>query len=167
MPSPRYLIRRLLSAGVCIPLLLSLAACNTGNAPIGLLGKPAPPLHIASHPLQSLRGRVVVLNFWASWCAPCLEEFPALEALQKQMPGITVLAVSFDTSQEAYQRFLRVHNITLRTAFDTTGRSNQAFGTTMPPETWVIDPRGIIRRRFIGARNWTSPEIENFLRAIK
>lgn len=133
---------------------------------MGLIGKPAPALNLPDHPLQALRGRVVVLNFWASWCAPCLEEFPSLQALQQQMPGITVLAVSFDKSRPAYDTFLQRHRIDLRTALDTTGRSNAAYGTAMPPETWVIDPHGIIRRRFIGPQDWTSPEIENYLRAI-
>ena len=110
---------------------------------------------------------MVVLNFWASWCAPCLEEFPSLAALQHDMPGITVLAVSFDQDPEAYARFLGRHPFPIRTALDTSGRSNQAFGTTRPPETYIIDPHGNIRRRFIGAQDWTSPEIEDYLRALQ
>jgi cytochrome c biogenesis protein CcmG/thiol:disulfide interchange protein DsbE len=162
---PRSLSRVVLAVTACI-FLCAFTACNRGKVPLGLIGKPAPALYLAGHPLQALRGRVVVLNFWASWCAPCLEEFPALEALQQQIPGITVLAVSFDKTQQAYDTFLQRHRIDLRTALDTTGRSNAAYGTLMPPETWVIDPSGIIRRRFIGPQDWTSPEIESYLRAI-
>jgi thiol-disulfide isomerase/thioredoxin len=167
--SRRALLRAvpsILSWLLALGAAFSFTACNSGDAPLGLIGKPAPSLNLADHPLRQLRGRVVVLNFWASWCAPCLEEFPSLEALQQQMPGITVLAVSFDTSQKAYDTFLQHHRIDLRTALDTTGRSNAAYGTAMPPETWVIDPQGIIRRRFIGPQDWTSPEIESYLRAI-
>jgi cytochrome c biogenesis protein CcmG/thiol:disulfide interchange protein DsbE len=156
--------RRALSILSCVlacALTCALTACNRGDVPMGLIGKPAPALNLPAHPLQALRGRVVVLNFWASWCAPCLEEFPSLQALQEQMPGITVLTVSFDKSQAAYDTFLQRHRIDLRTALDTTGRSNAAYGTAMPPETWVI-----IRRRFIGPQDWTSPEIESYLRAI-
>ena len=151
--------------------MLALPGCNTGNANLGPIGKPAPALSIPGqspgNPLAALRGKVVVLNFWASWCPPCLEEFPSLTALQQQMPGIVVLAVSFDRDPAAYARFLRRHPLALRTALDTTGRSNRAFGTTEPPETWIIDPHGIIRRKFIGAQDWTSPEIESYLRAIR
>ncbi len=159
--------RRLLAA-VTLALTL-LPGCNTGNANLGLIGKPAPALSIppAGNPLAALRGRVVVLNFWASWCAPCLVEFPSLEALQRDLPGVTVLAVSFDTDPAAYANFLRRHPLTLRTALDPTGRSNQAFGTTMPPETYILDSKGIVRRKFIGGQDWTSLEIESYLRAIR
>ncbi len=147
--------------------LLPLAACNTGTVALGLVGKPAPALNLPDHPLAELRGRVVVLNFWASWCAPCLEEFPSLTALQQQMPGITVLAVSFDQDPAAYTRFLALHHITLRTELDTTGRSNEAFSTTRPPETYIIDKHGVVRRKFIGAQEWTTPEIESYLRSLE
>jgi cytochrome c biogenesis protein CcmG/thiol:disulfide interchange protein DsbE len=160
-------LRRLVLAVAALLLPLLLTACNTGNAPLGLLGKPAPSLNLPGHPLASLRGRPIVLNFWASWCAPCLLEFPSLEALQRQLPGVTVLAVSFDRDPRAYARFLRQHQITVRTALDTSGRSNQAFGTTEPPETYILDSHGIVRRRFIGAQDWTDPEIESYLRALE
>jgi cytochrome c biogenesis protein CcmG/thiol:disulfide interchange protein DsbE len=156
----------ILSCTLACVFISAFTACNTGDAPMGLIGQSAPALHLPEHPLQSLRGRVVVLNFWASWCGPCLLEFPSLQALQQQMPGVTVLAVSFDKTPQAYETFLQRHHIDLRTALDTTGRSNAAYGTEMPPETWIIDPHGIIRRRFIGPQDWTSPEIESYLRAI-
>ena len=158
----------------CRPLIaasllavLALPGCNRGQVSLGLIGKPAPALAVAGRPLQALKGRVVVLNFWASWCGPCLVEFPSLEALQRQMPGLTVLAVSFDTSQSAYETFLARHRVDLRTALDMSGRSNHAYGTTRPPETWIIDRQGTVRRRFIGAQDWTSPEIEDYLRALE
>ncbi len=152
-----------------------LLGCNTGNAPLGLLGKPAPALSIPdgdpvqrpANPLAALRGRVVVLNFWASWCAPCLLEFPSLAALQHDLPGIAVLAVSFDRDPLAYRQFLARHPFALRTALDPSGRSNQAFGTARPPETYILDKTGTIRRRFIGAQDWTDPEIEHYLRALE
>lgn len=147
--------------------LATVCGCNSGNASLGLIGKPAPALHLPVHPLNNLRGRPVVLNFWASWCPPCLEEFPSLEALQQAMPGITVLAVSFDTDPEAYAHFLMLHHISVRTVLDTSGRSNEAYGTTRPPETYIIDPNGVVRRKFIGAQDWTSPEIEGYLRALE
>ena len=148
---------------------LLLAGCNTGNAPLGLIGKPAPALNLPGHPLRALRGRPVVLNFWASWCGPCQVEMPSLEALQRAMPGVTVLAVSFDTDPAAYARFLRTHPLTIRTALDASGRSNQAYGTTVPPETYVLDRNGVVERKFIGEPDggWTNPEIESYLHALE
>ena len=149
-------------------LLALLPGCNTGTAHLGLLGKPPPAITVGgTPPLAALRGHVVVLNFWASWCPPCLAEFPSLAALQQQMPEVKVLAVSFDTDRAAYMQFLARHPLGLQTALDTTGRSNQAFGTTRPPETWIVDPHGVVRRRFIGAQDWTGPEIVSYLRALE
>ena len=83
------------------------------------------------------------------------------------MPEIAMLAVSFDRGEAAYQRFLRLHPFAVPTALDTTGRSNEAFGTTRPPETFILDKTGIVRRKFIGPQDWTSPEIESYLRALE
>lgn len=136
-----------------------------------MVGRPAPALAIPgaqpADPLAELRGKVVVLNFWASWCAPCLLEFPSLAALARDLPGVAVLAVSFDQDTAAYQRFLAKHPVALRTALDPTGRSNAAYGTLRPPETWVIDKHGTVRRRFIGAQDWTTGEIEDYLRSLE
>ncbi|RRA47155.1 TlpA disulfide reductase family protein [Acidipila sp. EB88] len=162
-------VRRSLLTTVAFLLIPLLSGCDTGNASLGLIGKPAPALALPGQPLAALRGRVVVLNFWASWCPPCLAELPSLTQLQQQMPAVTVLAVSFDRNPDAYARFLQVHHVALRTALDSSGRSNQAYGTTMPPETFIIDRDGVVRRKFIGApaNGWTDPEIESYLRALQ
>ena len=151
----------------CLLILIWLAGCDTGGAPSGLLGKPAPTLTLPVSVTGRLRGHVVVLNFWASWCAPCLEELPSLAALHQQMPEIAMLGVSFDRDATAYERFLRRHPFAVPTALDTSGSSNEAFGTTRPPETFILDRRGIVRRKFIGPQDWTSPEIEDYLRALE
>ncbi len=109
----------------------------------------------------------MVLNFWASWCPPCLEEFPSLMQLQKQVPNVVVLAVSFDTDADAYRQYVADNHLgNMVIALDLSQKSNLAFGTTRPPETYIIDPKGRIRRKFIGAQDWTSPEIENYLRNL-
>ena len=162
-------VRRLLLAVVTAFAFAALPGCNTGNGSLGLIGKPAPALALpaGSPSLASLRGRVVVLNFWASWCAPCLEEFPSLETLQKQMPSVTVLAVSFDQDPSAYENFLRKHPFALQSVLETPGRSDKAYGVTAPPETYIVDPNGIVRRKFVGAQDWSSPEIRSFLQAMR
>ena len=161
-------VRSLLLAALALALTM-LPGCNTGNGSLGLIGKPAPALALplGSPSVASLRGRVVVLNFWASWCAPCLEEFPSLEALQQQIPGLTVLAVSFDQDPGAYRNFLRKHPFALQTVLESPGRSDKAYGVTAPPETYILDPNGIVRRKFVGAQDWSSPEIRSFLQALR
>jgi cytochrome c biogenesis protein CcmG, thiol:disulfide interchange protein DsbE len=144
-----------------------LQSCNRTAHP-AQVGEHAPGIVIRdgaqSVSLSEYRGKTVVLNFWASWCPPCLEEFPSLIDLQRRMPNIVVLAVSFDTDASAYRQYLLDNHITgITTILDASQQSNQAFDTTRPPETYIIDAQGIIRRKFIGAQDWTNPEILNYL----
>jgi cytochrome c biogenesis protein CcmG/thiol:disulfide interchange protein DsbE len=113
--------------------------------------------------LSKLRGRVVVLNLWATYCAPCIEELPSLLALQKQMPDLAVVAVSMDQDPDLYRKFLVQHHVDLLTVRDEDQRVNALYGTAQIPETYIIDKQGVMRRKFIGAQNWTSPEITGFL----
>jgi thiol-disulfide isomerase/thioredoxin len=165
-------VPRLLRARLSITVLVLLVAaigCDRTDHP-EQLGRRAPEFAIndgqRSIDLSHYRGRVVVLNFWASWCAPCLEELPTLEALQQQLPGVQILAVSTDDDPAAYQRFLVDHGVTLLTIRDAAQHSNSLYGTFRYPETYVIDKSGIIRRKFIGPQDWTSPEIVNYLKKL-
>jgi cytochrome c biogenesis protein CcmG, thiol:disulfide interchange protein DsbE len=147
-----------------------LQACNRSSHP-AQVGEKAPAIVIhdgaQTVALRDYRGRIVVLNFWANWCAPCAEEFPSLVQLQRQMPQVVVLAVAFDTDEPSYRQYLVDNNLSgLLTIDDVTNASNLAFDTSRPPETYVIDRKGIIRRKFIGAQDWTTPEIVNYLRNL-
>jgi thiol-disulfide isomerase/thioredoxin len=152
--------------GCAAVLLLALTGCDRGSHP-GQVATPAPNFTITDNSktirLNDYRGKVVVLNFWASWCAPCLEELPSLIALQKQMPQIVVLAVDFDDDVNAYHQFLTDNHVDLLTIHDESQQSNRAYGTSRPPETYIIDQHGNIRRKFIGPQEWTNPEIVNYL----
>ncbi|MGH9576107.1 MAG: TlpA family protein disulfide reductase, partial [Terriglobales bacterium] len=109
-------------------------------------------------------GQIVVLNFWATWCPPCVEEMPSLVALQQRMKGrVTVLAVSVDLSEDAYRRFLRDHKIDLMTVRDPDQKANTLYGTVRFPETYVIDASGVLRRKFIGPVEWMHPEVLDYL----
>jgi thiol-disulfide isomerase/thioredoxin len=130
---------------------LLFTGCDRGGHP-GQIGTSAPQFTVTDSDrtvrLADYRGKVVVLNFWASWCAPCLEEFPSLIQLQRDMPNVVVLAVSFNDEEAAY-------------------KSNLAYGTMRPPESYIIDRNGIIRRKFIGPVEWTSPEIVTYLNRLE
>ncbi len=156
------------SAGLLAAAML-VAGCDRGDHP-NQLGTPAPlfSLNDGQHAvnLRALRGQVVVLNFWASWCAPCLEELPSLETLQQELPGVKIVAVAFDEDAVTYQQFLQRRPVPLLTVLDERQSSNALYGTFRPPETYVIDKTGTIRRKFIGPQDWTSPEIVNFLREL-
>ncbi len=83
------------------------------------------------------------------------------------MPGVVVLAVSFNDDPDAYKNYLVENRIDLLTVYDATQTSNHAFGTERPPETYIIDQQGVIRRKFIGPQNWTSPEIVTYLNKLQ
>jgi cytochrome c biogenesis protein CcmG/thiol:disulfide interchange protein DsbE len=158
---------------VALTLLMVVAVgtgCDRGDHPTQV-GAMAPDftIHDAGQTvsLDRYRGKTVVLNFWASWCIYCIEEFPSLMQLERQVPNVVVLAVSFDTDDAAYRQYVTDnrldHMVLVR---DDTQKSNLAFGTTRPPETYIIDARGRIRRKFIGPQDWANPEIQNYLRNL-
>jgi cytochrome c biogenesis protein CcmG, thiol:disulfide interchange protein DsbE len=149
-------------------LTLLLSACDTGSKP-PRIGTVAPDFNVQDSDrklaLNQFRGEIVVLNFWATWCMPCIEEMPSLVQLQQRLKdrGVTVLAVSVDTDAGAYRRFLHDHNISLLTVRDEKQQSNNLYGTFKFPETYIIDRNGVMRRKFIGAVDWSQPEITEFL----
>jgi peroxiredoxin len=115
--------------------------------------------------LSQLRGQVVVLNFWATWCPPCVEEMPSLVDMQRRLKdkGVTVVAISVDVDGNAYQQFVKNHNVNLLTVRDPDQKSNALYGTSKFPETYIIDRNGVIRRKFMGAVDWTAPDVTDFL----
>ncbi|MGH9596349.1 MAG: TlpA family protein disulfide reductase [Edaphobacter sp.] len=116
--------------------------CDRGSHP-GNIDKPAPQFVLSDGTrtvdLAKLRGRVVVLNLWASWCAPCIEELPSLLALQKQMPEIEIVAVSMDQDPDVYRRFLVEHHVDLLTVRDQEHIVKALYFTVKIPETYIID----------------------------
>src|SRR6202140_106403 len=145
-------------------LVIALSACSRGARP-PRIGSSAPDFTVQDAQnkitLSQFKGQVVVLNFWATWCAPCVEEVPSLVRMQQRMKakGVTVLAVSVDVDDSNYKRFVKDHSVNLLTVRDADQKSNALYGTSKFPETYIIDRRGVMRRKFIGAVDWTEPEI--------
>ncbi|QNI35697.1 TlpA family protein disulfide reductase [Edaphobacter albus] len=151
---------------VNLALLLLTAGCDRGQHP-ERVNKVAPQFSISdgsqSVDLSKLRGKVVLLNFWASWCPPCIEELPTLMELHRRMPEVVIVAVSIDEDAEKYQKFLTKNHVDLLTVRDSSQRIETMYGTVQIPETYVIDREGMLRRKFVSAQNWTSPEIMDYL----
>jgi thiol-disulfide isomerase/thioredoxin len=150
--------------------LFALAACNSGSHP-PRIGSAAPDFAITDSQktvkLSDFHGKPVMLNFWASWCAPCVQEMPSLVQLQKQLGNkVTIIAVSEDSDDKPYQQFVREHNVELLTVRDVQQKTNEVYGTFKFPETFVIDRDGKIVRKFIGAADWTSPDIVDYLKKL-
>lgn len=151
-----------------MPLAL-LAACNRGSHP-AQTGEVAPDFTVSDGSttvhLAGYRGQPVLLNFWASWCAPCTEELPSLLQLHHQMPKLVILAVSIDDDPSAYSSFIARHHMDLITVRDPSQSAPRLFHTDMWPETYAIDQNGIIRAKFVGPQDWTSSEMRAFLRSL-
>jgi cytochrome c biogenesis protein CcmG, thiol:disulfide interchange protein DsbE len=160
--------RTFLSAVLVIGLLFALNGCYSGSRP-ARIGSNAPDFTVqdSDHTvsLSQFRGNVVVLNFWATWCPPCIEETPSLVRMQARLKdkGIVVLAVSIDADDDAYHKFLKQYGVNMVTVRDEAKKASSLYGTFGWPETYVIDRKGLIRRKFIGAVDWTSPEITDYL----
>ena len=150
-----------------LAMLFVVAACNRGSRP-ALVNQLAPDFTVQDSDrtiaLRDFHGKVLVLNFWATWCPPCIEEMPSLTAMQARLGDhVDAIAVSVDEDAEAYNRFLRDNNIQLLTVRDPERKSNHLYGTEKFPETYIIDRSGILRRKFVGPVQWTSPEIMEYL----
>ena len=149
-------------------LLLALSGCY-GNSKPPRIGSNAPDFTVQDSDrtvtLNQFHGQIVVLNFWATWCPPCVEEMPSLVEMQRRMraKGVTVVAVSIDVDENAYRMFLKQHGVDLLTVRDPGQKTPSLYGTHGWPETFVIDRDGVMRRKFIGAVDWTDPEITDFL----
>ena len=141
-------------------------ACDRGSHP-GRIGSRAPEFTVSDGTrtvdLEKLRGHVVVLNFWATYCIPCIEEVPSLGEMQRRLPQVAVVAISSDEDDAAYRQFLTDNHLDFTTVRDGSGRIPKMYGTIKIPETYVIDRRGILRRKFVSAQDWTSPEILDYL----
>ena len=149
-------------------ILLALSGCYSGTRP-PRIGVAAPDFTVRDSDrtvtLSQLKGQVVVLNFWATWCPPCIEEMPSLVEMQQRMKakGVTVLAVSVDADAGSYHQFLKEHGVNLLSVRDGDMKSNNLYGTFKFPETYIIDRNGVVRRKFIGAVDWMEPEVIDFL----
>lgn len=163
-------MRRTIASSVVLTgcLILLLTGCYSGSRPAHI-GTNAPDFTVQDSDrkvtLSDLRGQIVVLNFWATWCPPCVEEMPSLVNLQQRMKaqGITVLAVSVDQDESAYHKFLKQYEVNLLTVRDPDEKSKNLYGTVKIPETYIIDRNGMLRRKFIGAVDWSEPEVVEFL----
>ncbi|HEY0263861.1 MAG TPA: TlpA disulfide reductase family protein [Granulicella sp.] len=152
-----------------LAICLTGIGCDRGQHP-GNIGKPAPQFvmsdGVTTVDLSKLRGKIVVLNLWATWCAPCVEELPSLLALQQRNPQIVVVAVSTDQDDAVYRHFLVQHHVNVLTVRDSSMKVNQMYGTALIPETYIIDRNGIIRRKFVSAQDWTGSEISDYLHKL-
>ncbi|HET7038442.1 MAG TPA: TlpA disulfide reductase family protein [Gemmatimonadales bacterium] len=119
--------------------------------------------------VEDLRGEVVLLNVWATWCAPCEQEMPSMQRLHNQLgrEGLKVVAVSIDQGDaESVMRWIDERHLTFTVLHDRTGRIQQVYQTTGVPESWVLDREGVIVKKVIGATEWDHPAQQAMFRRL-
>ena len=149
-------IRPLLVPALLVALLV--AACGGSGSAEARIGEPAPPIKAtaidgSTVDLAALRGHPVVVNFWASWCVPCRNEFPLFkEQLATLGPtdGLEILGVLYKDDPASAQKFIDATGATWPSATDPDGLIATAYRTVAPPQTYFIDKDGILRGIQIG-----------------
>lgn len=170
-------MKKLLVALCCA--LLFVAGCSKDASKAGsgakpVEKKPAPSISVVSMDdtqlnLDALKGKVVLLNFWATWCPPCREEIPSMMKLNQAMAGkpFQMVCISVDEGgKKAVAEFFKNTGFSLPAYFDATGQAAATYGITGVPETFVIDKNGIIAKKVIGGMDWNSPEVIAFLEGL-
>lgn len=118
--------------------------------------------------LKDLRGRLVLLNIWTTWCPACREEMPSLERLHREFDtrGVSVLAASHREDPEEVRKFAHEFNLTMPTLLDQDGRVGELYGLQGLPTTFLIGPDGRLIARAIGPRDWAGAEARGLIRAL-
>lgn len=111
-------------------------------------------------------GKLLVLNFWASWCPPCITELPSLNqfATEYASQGVVVLGVSIDKNEHLYKNFLAQRQVAFDTARDPEANISASYGTFQIPETYIIDRNGKVLEKVISNMDWMDPQ---FLARVK
>jgi thiol-disulfide isomerase/thioredoxin len=164
-------MKRLVSISLLL-CIVTLIACSRKETPQPAMeGKAAPDFTVRDLAgketrLSDLKGKVALVNFWATWCPPCREEVPSMAELNRLMAGkpFQMLAISIDEGgKEAVEAFFRQANTSLPAYLDSNGTIGKMYGITGVPETFVIDRNGVIIKKLIGPLDWTAPEVVKFL----
>ncbi len=109
---------------------------------------------------SELKGKVIFINFWASWCDECKKEKPAMQRLYEEMQGksFQMLTIVYRDAPEKAMAYMRENGYTMPVLFDAGNEVGKTYGVRGVPETYIIDREGIVREKIIGRRQWDSPE---------
>lgn len=155
-------------------MLALLSACGQGPPPDALReGRPFPTLMLNSFDggrvsIESMRGKLVVLNIWATWCKPCQRELPSLQRLSDRLDNsrFAVIGLSVDSDADFAQDYLVEHGVAFSSYIDLHGRvAESRLGIRVYPDTFIISPDGQLLKRVVGERDWDSPEMAQRLEA--
>ena len=159
---------------VFIALRYKEAFFNFLNPEAVAVNRPAPDFTLPgldgrSVSLSDYRGKVVVVNVWATWCPPCVDEMPSLEKLYQEFKNesFEILAISIDSDGiTAVPPFMKKHGLTFPVLLDSQATIRSSYRTTGVPETFIINKKGILVKKVIGPLNWAAPEVLRYIREL-
>ena len=164
----------LLMATVVSPVAFADSVASIAQRGVVKPGEPAPNFQLRDMEgrivsLSDLRGKVVLLNFWATWCGPCRVEMPAMERLYRtyDRKDFEILAVSTDAQGVAVTRpFQQENRLTFPILHDADFRVGLSYGARTLPMTFMVDPQGIVRQDIFDARDWEAPEAHQLIEML-
>ena len=167
----RLLSRSLLLVLLCLLPLNGAVAADDGGAKVGKL---APDFTLKdvngkSYTLSQLRGKVVLVNFWATWCPPCRGEMPSMERLNALFAGKDFVLLAINAEEDGKDNvvdFLKENPHTFPVLLDSETEIQRLYGVYQFPETFIVRPDGVIADRVIGAIDWESPQVISFLKFL-
>jgi DsbE subfamily thiol:disulfide oxidoreductase len=128
------------------------------------VGLPAPEIKLTNTnknnlKLSELKGSVIFINFWATWCPPCIDEMPSIERLSRNLEGnskFKMVTILYNDNEEKAYKYMKEMGYTFPVYLDPGGSAAEKFGITGVPETYIIDKKGILRNKVIGPSEWDS-----------
>ena len=153
-------------AAVLLGSMLTIVPVRAAPALAPWGGDLAPPLVLkdingGAHDLARYRGKVLLVNFWATWCEPCRHEMPSMQRLKEKLAGrpFEVLAVNVDEPEARVRRFLDETRFALPVLLDTNKTATRAWSVRVMPTTFIVGPDGRIRYRLVGDLDWSSDTV--------
>jgi thiol-disulfide isomerase/thioredoxin len=120
------------------------------------------------HKLADYRGKVVLVNFWATWCVPCREEMPSIERLRASLDGrpFAVLAVNLAEPESRIRKFLEAVPVSFPVLLDKNAQAAKAWQARVLPATFIVGPDGVVRYQYFGELDWSKPEVRETILAL-
>jgi len=167
-------VDRILQAGIVVMLCAFVAVLyNSLHDNVVKAGDKAPAFSVTTLngktiTAKNFGGKLLILNFWATWCTPCVQEVPSLDNLERQLgpKGLVVLGVSVDKDAKAYQDFLARFHVSYLTALDPGQKINTEYGTLQFPESYLIDTSGHVVEKIVGEANWSSEQMVQHVQSL-
>ena len=165
---------RLKFALFCVSLAIICAPASAQNGRWYPEDEPAPALKLKTVTdeeidLSAMKGRMVIVNFWATWCGPCIAEMPSLQALTTKMgtKNVALIGVNFHESPQKIRDFQAKYNVKFPLLRDAWQEASAAWKVAVLPTTFIVDSNGTLRYRVVGEVDWSSKAVADRLNAIK